>query len=78
MLSGLSGQTVHARIWHGTIDVQADQRVHADHEVIDDALATRDPLLAESATYVHVANTERWYRQMLDDDDRGPAAAAAV
>ncbi len=78
VLSGLSGQTVHARIWHGTIDAQADQRAHADHEVIYDALATRDPLLAESASYVHVANTERWYRQMLDDDDRGPAAAAAV
>lgn len=65
MLSGISGKTVHARIWHGTLDSNADQRAHEDHEVIYAALANGDPMLAESAALVHVANTERWYKQML-------------
>lgn len=68
MLSGLSGKTVHARIWHGTIDSQADQRAHEDHEAIYAALDSGDPMLAESAAHVHVANTERWYKQMLAAD----------
>jgi GntR family transcriptional regulator, transcriptional repressor for pyruvate dehydrogenase complex len=77
MLSGLSGKTVHARIWHGTIDAQADQRAHDDHEAIYSALANGDPMLAESAALVHVANTERWYRQMLEADAIPSAAAPA-
>ena len=65
MLSGLSGRTVHARIWHGTLDSHADQRAHEDHEAIYGALENGDPMLAEAAALVHVANTERWYKQML-------------
>ena len=68
MLSGLSGKTVHARIWHGTIDSEADKRAHEDHEAIYGALENGDPMLAESAALVHVANTERWYKQMLAAD----------
>ena len=68
MLSGLSGKTVHARIWHGTIDSEADKRAHEDHEAIYGALDSGDPMLAESAALVHVANTERWYKQMLAAD----------
>jgi GntR family transcriptional regulator, transcriptional repressor for pyruvate dehydrogenase complex len=68
MLTGVSGKTVHARIWHGTLDKQADARAHEDHQTIYAALIDRDPMLAASAATVHVANTERWYRQMLDAD----------
>jgi GntR family transcriptional regulator, transcriptional repressor for pyruvate dehydrogenase complex len=68
MLSGISGKTVHARIWHGALDEHADRRAHDDHEAIYAALASRDPLLAEAAAHVHVANTERWYRQILESE----------
>jgi GntR family transcriptional repressor for pyruvate dehydrogenase complex len=68
MLSGLSGKTVHARIWHGTLDAHADERAQEDHEAIFAALENGDPMLAESAALVHVANTERWYKQMLAVD----------
>ena len=68
MLSGISGKTVHARIWHGALDAQADRRAHDDHEAIYAALAGRDPRLAEAAAHVHVANTERWYRQILESE----------
>jgi GntR family transcriptional repressor for pyruvate dehydrogenase complex len=72
MLSELSGKTVHARIWHGTIEAHADERAHAEHEAIYAALRDRDPALAHSAALVHVAHTELWYRRMLGD----PAPAA--
>jgi GntR family transcriptional repressor for pyruvate dehydrogenase complex len=72
MLSELSGKTVHARIWHGTVEAHADERAHAEHQAIYAALAEGDPSLAHAAALVHVAHTELWYRQMLDDT--APAA----
>jgi GntR family transcriptional repressor for pyruvate dehydrogenase complex len=70
LLIGLSGKTVHARIWHGTIDAEADRRAHEDHQAIFQAIENHDPMLAESAALVHVANTERWYKQMIEATQR--------
>jgi GntR family transcriptional regulator, transcriptional repressor for pyruvate dehydrogenase complex len=67
MLAGLNSHTLHARIWHGTLDSDADRRAHEEHEAIYEALERRDPVVAHAAALVHVANTERWYRQILDD-----------
>lgn len=69
LLSGLSGKTVHARIWHGLLEQHADSRAHEEHQQIYDALADRDPILAHSAAVMHVSNTERWYRRMLADEE---------
>jgi GntR family transcriptional regulator, transcriptional repressor for pyruvate dehydrogenase complex len=66
MLAGLNSHTLHARIWHGTLDADADRRAHEEHEAIYEALERRDPVVAHAAALVHVANTERWYRQILD------------
>lgn len=66
MLSGVSSHTLHARIWHGRLDVDADRRAHDEHEAICAAIADRDPVLAHAAALQHVANTERWYREMID------------
>jgi len=68
MLSEVSGKSVHARIWHGTIEAHADQRAHAEHQAIHAALVDGDPVLAHSAALVHVAHTEVWYRRMLTED----------
>jgi GntR family transcriptional regulator, transcriptional repressor for pyruvate dehydrogenase complex len=65
MLSELSGKSVHARIWHGTVEAHADERAHAEHQAIYAALEAGDPVLAQSAALVHVAHTELWYRHML-------------
>ena len=70
MLSELSGKTVHARIWHGTIEAHADDRAHAEHLAIHGALVDADPALAHSAALVHVAHTEVWYRRMVAEDAR--------
>jgi GntR family transcriptional regulator, transcriptional repressor for pyruvate dehydrogenase complex len=66
MLAGLNSHTLHARIWHGMLDTDADRRAHEEHEAIYEAVKRRDPGLAHSVALLHVANTERWYRQILD------------
>jgi GntR family transcriptional regulator, transcriptional repressor for pyruvate dehydrogenase complex len=76
MLAGLSSHTLHARIWHGSLDSDADRRAHEEHEAIYEALKRRDPVLAHAAALLHVANTERWYRQILDDRANADEQAA--
>ena len=78
MLSGLSGKTVHARTWHGALDANADRRAHEDHVAIYEAIANGDSILAESAACVHVANTERWFKQMLSTTDTQLRSASAA
>jgi GntR family transcriptional repressor for pyruvate dehydrogenase complex len=79
MLSGINSHTFHARIWHGTLDADADRRAHEEHRAIFDAVRARDSELAHSVALMHVANTERWYRAMLDQldpPDNEPTSAA--
>jgi GntR family transcriptional repressor for pyruvate dehydrogenase complex len=70
MLAGINSHTIHARIWHGTLDADASRRAHEEHLAIYEAVRARDPVLAHSAALMHVANTERWYRAMVEQDDR--------
>lgn len=70
MLSGINSHTLHARIWHGTLDADAHRRAKEEHEAIYAAVRQRDPVVAHSAALMHVANTERWYRAMLEQADR--------
>jgi GntR family transcriptional repressor for pyruvate dehydrogenase complex len=76
MLAGVSSHTLHARLWHGRLDARADRRAYEDHEAIYAAIADRDPVLAHAVALHHVANTERWYRQMLLGDGVGQARPA--
>src|SRR4051794_24768343 len=70
MLAGINSHTLHARVWHATLDADANRRAHEEHEAIYAAVRDRDPVLAHSAALIHVANTERWYREMLEQADR--------
>src|SRR5205085_2727501 len=70
MLAGINSHTLHARVWHGTLDADANRRAHEEHEAIYAAVRDRDPVLAHSAALIHVANTERWYREMPEQADR--------
>ena len=70
MLSGINSHTIHARIWHGTLDADADRLAHQEHQAIYDAVRARDASLAHSVALMHVANTERWYRAMLGQSDQ--------
>jgi GntR family transcriptional repressor for pyruvate dehydrogenase complex len=65
MVAGVHSHTVHARLWHGTLDTDAHRRAREEHEAIYRAVAAADSALAHSTALLHVANTESWYRQML-------------
>jgi len=80
MVAGVHSHTVHARTWHGLLDSDANRRAQDEHEAIYDAIARRDGALAHSTALMHVANTERWYRQMLGHGagEHGAAGPAVV
>jgi GntR family transcriptional repressor for pyruvate dehydrogenase complex len=82
MLAGINSHTLHARVWHGTLDADAGRRAHEEHQAIYEAVRARDPILAHSVALMHVANTERWYRVMIEQAERAgteptPATAGA-
>jgi len=65
LLSGISGQTLRARVWRGLVDDNAASRTLAEHEAIYAALAAGDAALANAAALLHVDTTERWLRAHL-------------
>lgn len=68
LLEGISSRTVRARVWRGLVDDNAADRTIAEHQAIYNALAARDPALAEAAALLHVSTTEQWLREHLDGD----------
>ncbi|GAA0667025.1 FadR/GntR family transcriptional regulator [Kitasatospora atroaurantiaca] len=73
LLEHISGRTLRARVWRGLVDADAAARTIAEHEVIHQALAARDPNLAQAAALMHVNTTERWLREHLAGDEQIPA-----
>lgn len=71
LLDGVSSQTLRARVWRGLVDDNAAGRTLAEHEAIYAALAAGDPGLAHAAALIHVATTETWLRDHLDDGGGG-------
>ena len=67
MLNAVSSRTMRARAWRGVAEEGAGPRTVAQHQDILEALAARDPGRAASAALVHVATTEAWFRQAIDD-----------
>jgi GntR family transcriptional repressor for pyruvate dehydrogenase complex len=73
ILSGVSSQTIRARVWRGDLDGSVVARTLHEHEDILSALASGDAVLAEAAAVLHVATTEAWIRELLSDDGGRPA-----
>ena len=71
MLTGVSSQTVRARVWRGNLDQRVITRTLSQHADILDALVARDPVLAEATAIAHVATTEAWLREVVTERARG-------
>jgi GntR family transcriptional repressor for pyruvate dehydrogenase complex len=71
MLTGISSQTVRARVWRGNLDQRVITRTLSQHADILAALVARDPVLAEATAVTHVSTTEAWLRQLASDRARG-------
>lgn len=84
MLSGISSQTIRARVWRGNVEQAVIARTIAQHEDILRALRAHDATLAEAAAVIHVATTEAWIRSVVDEGrwhqgqrSRAPATASS-
>ncbi|MFE0458817.1 FadR/GntR family transcriptional regulator [Kitasatospora sp. NPDC058965] len=74
LLEHVSERTLRARIWRGLVDDEVADRTVAEHRAIHEALAARDPGLAQAAALIHVHTTERWLREHLPErEHRRPA-----
>ena len=67
MLNAVSSRTIRARVWRGVTEEGAGPRSVTQHRDILDALIARDPERASATALVHVAATEAWFRQALQD-----------
>jgi GntR family transcriptional repressor for pyruvate dehydrogenase complex len=65
LLENLAGPTMRGRIWRGLTQEGAWQRTLTEHRAILDAIADRQPQLAQSWATVHVAGVEQWLRNSL-------------
>jgi GntR family transcriptional repressor for pyruvate dehydrogenase complex len=65
LLDGLSGRTLRARLWRGTINGDVSAQTIAEHEAIYRALRARDQVLAHSTALVHVSSSESWLQTLL-------------
>lgn len=72
VLTGISSQTVRARVWRGNLDEGVIARTLSQHADILAALEAGDPVLAEATAITHVATTEAWLRELAADRARGP------
>ncbi len=77
ILSGVSSQTIRARVWRGDLDGTVIARTLQQHEDILSALASGDAALAEAAAVLHVATTEAWIRELLADGGGRPAVGVS-
>ncbi|MEU4773643.1 FCD domain-containing protein [Micromonospora sp. NPDC023644] len=65
LLDGLSGRTVRARVWRGSIEGHAAHTTLDEHRAIYLALRSRDQLLAQASALMHVNTSEAWLRTVL-------------
>jgi GntR family transcriptional repressor for pyruvate dehydrogenase complex len=72
VIGGLSAPTVRARIWRVNIESGARSEIMSQHESIYQALESHDPLLAQAAALVHVAESERGLLRSLPITPPGP------
>jgi GntR family transcriptional repressor for pyruvate dehydrogenase complex len=67
MLTGVSTQTIRARVWRGNLDASVIDRTLQQHEDILSALMARDVVRAEAAAVLPGATTEAWIREIITD-----------
>ena len=65
LIESLSGRTHRARVWRGLTQGSATSRTLDEHRAIQQAMAGRQPDLAQAWAAVHVAGVEQWLRQAL-------------
>ena len=63
LISGLTSQTVRARIWRVISEEGVVERTLREHDMIIDAIEAGNPDLAIAAATVHISGVEEWLRK---------------
>jgi GntR family transcriptional regulator, transcriptional repressor for pyruvate dehydrogenase complex len=64
-IESLAGPTTRARVWRGLIRGGALDSTREQHTAIYEAIAARQPEVAQAWATVHVAGVEAWLRKTL-------------
>lgn len=74
IIESLRQPTYRARIWRGLTQTGAVNRSVAEHRSILDAIAAREPEVAQAWATVHIAGVERWLNEAVKlEVDEAPA-----
>lgn len=65
LIEGVSGPTARARLWRGRTEEGSVERTRQQHRAIYEAVAARQPDLAQAWATVHVGEVEQWLRGTL-------------
>ncbi|GAA0965470.1 FadR/GntR family transcriptional regulator [Acrocarpospora macrocephala] len=65
LIESLSGPTTRARVWRGLTQENAPSKTLDQHYAIYEAIAARQPEIAQAWATVHIAGVEEWLRQAL-------------
>lgn len=68
LMRGLATKAIRARIWRGIYLGGVQAFTLEQHRRIVDALAERNPTLASAASTIHVTESERWIRSLIQSD----------
>jgi DNA-binding FadR family transcriptional regulator len=71
LIESLSAPTLRARVWRGLTQEDAVLRTVEQHQAIYQALAAREPELAQAWATVHIAGVEEWLRRALGPSGEG-------
>ncbi|WP_224275045.1 FadR/GntR family transcriptional regulator [Streptomyces sp. LS1784] len=65
LIGGVSGPTARARLWRGRTEEGSVERTRQQHRAIYEAVAARQPDLAQAWATVHIGEVEQWLRATL-------------
>lgn len=71
LMDALGARAIRARIWRGFLEGGVMSFTLEQHGRILDALTARDPALAIAASTVHVSDSEKWLRQLIQREGFG-------
>jgi GntR family transcriptional repressor for pyruvate dehydrogenase complex len=68
LMSGLATQAMRARIWRGIYQGGVHTFTLEQHRRILDALYERNPTLASAASTIHLTDSEKWIRKLVNEE----------
>jgi GntR family transcriptional repressor for pyruvate dehydrogenase complex len=78
LIENVWGTTIRARVWRSIFDEGAVERTRDWHRLMFAAIVARDPEAAQAADLLHLTESERWLRRVLNERAEEEIAARNV